>query len=171
MIQTNPLTKAQVLATLYNASRPLGMGFLHYTPEPMSDKEAQEILNTGQDYFDYLKGRVMKISLKEDGQFEGGLYDRDNGAGAAQRAVSAAIAKGENAPEIREAHVTGTSAAAQRIQSILNTPSTQSADGSVIHLDLADVADVLKPRINKFLPPKEKISSGDEPSIIKLACA
>ena len=40
-----------------------------------------------QSYFDYLKGRVMKVDLSEDDGFEEWLYDRDNGEGAAQSAL------------------------------------------------------------------------------------
>jgi hypothetical protein len=40
-----------------------------------------------QVYFDYLRGRVMKVDLSKDA-FDPWLYDRDNGAGAAERAVS-----------------------------------------------------------------------------------
>ena len=59
-IDLTGLDKAEVLAALYNASRPLGMGFIHYDPAPMGKEEAAEYLEGGT-YFDYLKGRVMKI--------------------------------------------------------------------------------------------------------------
>lgn len=83
-------SKAKTLAALYNASRPQGMGFLHATAEDMTEAEAQAILDDGDQrrpaYFDYLKGRVMKVDLSAD-EFEPGLYDRDNGQGAAARAI------------------------------------------------------------------------------------
>lgn len=41
------LDKAAVLAALYNASRPQGMGFMHYDPTPMTVKEASKILGGG----------------------------------------------------------------------------------------------------------------------------
>jgi hypothetical protein len=81
------LDKAEVLAALYNASRPLGMGHFHYKPEPMTADEARELLKQ-QTYFDHLKGRVMKIALDSD-QLNPRLYDRDNGEGA----VAAVIAE------------------------------------------------------------------------------
>lgn len=80
------LDKAAVLAALYNNSRPLGMGILHYDPAPMTVKAAREILEGGQTYFDYLKGRVMKVDLSGDFLCTD-LYDRDNGQGAAERAL------------------------------------------------------------------------------------
>ena len=84
-IDISKLSKAQVLAALYNASQPLGMGFLHYDPSPMSEDEATSLLEQST-YFDYLKGRVMKVDLSGSA-FDPWLYDRDNGEGAAARVV------------------------------------------------------------------------------------
>lgn len=77
--------KPAVLAALYNASQPLGMGFLQYDPAPMSEKEAEQLLKH-QQCFDYLKGRVMKVDLRGD-HLDTFLYDRDNGLGAAEHAI------------------------------------------------------------------------------------
>ncbi len=85
------LNKADVLAALYNASKPQGMGFLHFDPKPMTRQEAEGLLKQGTD-FDYLKGRVMKINLKGD-ELDTWGYDRDNGAGAAQKAIAPLQAK------------------------------------------------------------------------------
>jgi hypothetical protein len=73
------------------------MGFLHYDPTPMTIDEAREYLVVGDDhaqmfgikrevYFDYLMGRVMKVDLAED-ILDESLYDRDNGEGAAKKAI------------------------------------------------------------------------------------
>lgn len=78
--------KAEVLAALYNNSHPHGMGFIHYNPEPMTIEQAREILKQTT-YFDYLAGRVMKISLESNIVHTWG-YNRDNGNGAAERAIS-----------------------------------------------------------------------------------
>ena len=78
--------KAEVLQALYNASHPLGLGFLQFDPTPMTKEEAIELLNQTT-YFDYLKGRVMKVDLSGE-ELETRLYDRDNGEGAAARALS-----------------------------------------------------------------------------------
>lgn len=80
------LNKADALADLYNNSRPLGMGFLHFDPQPMTSAEAAELLKT-KTYFDYLKGRVMKVDLSGD-ELRTALYNRDNGDGAAERALA-----------------------------------------------------------------------------------
>lgn len=88
MTDTITLTEHQwpaALAALYNASQPLGMGILHFTPEEMTADEAADLLSQTQ-YFDYLKGRVMKIQFTTDGLYLG-LYDRDNGPGAGLAAL------------------------------------------------------------------------------------
>jgi len=79
--------KAEVLAALYNASKPLGMGFLAFDPAPMTRDEAAVILESSHTgYVDYCKGRVMKVDLSRD-VLDPRLYDRDNGPGAALRAI------------------------------------------------------------------------------------
>jgi hypothetical protein len=81
------LDRAAVFEALYNASRPQGLGILQFDAKPMTRDEAAKILEQ-QTHFDYLKGRVMKIDLSKD---EVGIwgYDRDNGAGAAAKAIEA----------------------------------------------------------------------------------
>lgn len=85
MIDLTKYNKAEVLAALYNHSKSQGMGILHYTPEPMTKKEAQVLLKR-QRYFDYFNGRILKVDLSGD-ELDPGLYDRDNGQGAAERAI------------------------------------------------------------------------------------
>ena len=87
MIDTNGISKWKILKALYDNSRPLGLGFLHYTPEPMPEKEARELVKD-QTYFDYVRGRVIKVNLENPDGFEEWLYDRDNGPGAAQRVIA-----------------------------------------------------------------------------------
>jgi hypothetical protein len=85
-IDISKLDKAEVLAALYNNSRQQGMGFLNSRGrEPLTKEEAAELLKEGT-YFDYLAGRVMKVDLKGDTLDTYG-YDRDNGRGAAARAL------------------------------------------------------------------------------------
>ncbi len=82
------LDKAKVLAALYNGARAQGAGFIHYDPAPMNEEEAHQILEGGQTYFDYVKGRVMKVDLSGD-EVDPYLYDRDNGRGAVAEIVTA----------------------------------------------------------------------------------
>jgi len=87
MIDIKGLERSEVLRVLYNNSRAQGMGALHFTPEPMTSEEAQALV-AERDYFDYVHGRVMKVSLDpRDDELSEHLYDRDNGRGAAQRAI------------------------------------------------------------------------------------
>ena len=86
MINIKDLPKNKVLAYLYDSAITQGMGFLQYDPAPMSDEEAQSILDSGQTYFDYVKGRVMKVDLSKD-EFDPWLYDRDNGNGSAHAVI------------------------------------------------------------------------------------
>lgn len=93
------LDKAAVLASLYNASRQQGMGFMHQAGQKqMSIEDARkEIERRGKDlYFDYFNGRVMKIDLAAD-ELEERLYDRDNGQGACFRAIEHLLPKSQRA--------------------------------------------------------------------------
>jgi hypothetical protein len=91
MIDISKFDKADVLRVLYNNSQPLGIGMLQFTPEDMTKEEAQAFLDAREEgkkiYFDYLKGRVLKVDLTGD-ELDPWLYDRDNGSGAAERAIS-----------------------------------------------------------------------------------
>lgn len=93
-IDITGLDKRKVLMALYEDARVQGMGILHARSERMTIAEAGLNLREaaehedGRAYFDYLHGRVLKVDLTGD-KFSPRLYDRDNGHGAAQRAVDA----------------------------------------------------------------------------------
>lgn len=91
MINIRGLSKARALVALYNRAQPQGLGFIHYDPKPMTEEEAQKLLDSFEKgrriYFDYLKGRVMKVDLTAEDSFDPRLYDRDNGPGAAEFAI------------------------------------------------------------------------------------
>lgn len=93
-IDIRGLNKAEVLMVLYNKSKQQGVGL--FNPEgaiSMSIEEAQTIIDaTPNLYFDYLRGRVMKVSLKGD-VLEEALYDRDNGPGATMKALTPLLKK------------------------------------------------------------------------------
>ncbi len=82
------INKAVLLAALFNASKQLGLGFLDLRGAvPMSEEEAAaELAANPSMYFDYLRGRVMKVTLLGD-KMETALYNRDNGPGAAERVI------------------------------------------------------------------------------------
>lgn len=90
-ISIKGLSKAKILAALYNNSRAQGMGWLNATLADMTEAEAAELLKTDA-YFDYLRGRVMKVDLSGDTLFTL-LYDRDIGHGACARVIAGLTAK------------------------------------------------------------------------------
>ncbi len=98
-IDISGVDKAELLAGLYNRSKPQGFGFVHFDKNPMTREQAQEILKTDQS-FDYLQGRVMKIDIGGDTMNPWG-FDRDNGKGAAQSVVDAV--KTKTTPPTRDA--------------------------------------------------------------------
>lgn len=156
MIDITGLSKAAVLAALYNRARPQGMGFLHYDPNPMTEKEAQKWLEKGYKSFDYLQGRVMKLSLEYEGEFEEALYDRDNGMGAAREAIDALRSKQDVNPlETQLAHQFGKTEAIDEIQDVFNTEThweTPSSEDSVpiLHLGVdGEAGDALKDAVEK----------------------
>lgn len=91
MLDVSSLTPAAVLMRLYNAaSTPKGsFGALHDRPlHVATEAEAQAWLDRSPDrYFDWLGGRVLKADLSTYPQLDPRLYDRDNGQGAAARAL------------------------------------------------------------------------------------
>ncbi len=87
------LYKPKVLAALFNAAKPLGMGRLHYRPEHiMDDQEAEKLLDSGQTWFDYHEGRLMKINMATD-EINTWGYNRDNGENSAENAVARAFSE------------------------------------------------------------------------------
>jgi hypothetical protein len=144
------LNKADVLAALYNASKPQGMGFIHYDPKPMTREEAEGLLEQTT-YFDYLKGRVMKVDLA-DNELDTWGYDRDNGQGAAERAITELRSTGDANPSIIQAtHHVNTLEAAEDVKANLGEESRVEEDGRVtmFHLGLSDVADKLGPAVDE----------------------
>lgn len=84
-IDIKGLDKAKLLCALYYGAKPLGYGMFHFVPGPLDIEEAKELLSK-RTYFDYLKGRVMKVELGGD-ILDPSMYERDNGAGSANIAV------------------------------------------------------------------------------------
>lgn len=142
------LDKAAVLATLYNASHPQGMGFLAYNSEPMTVEQARELLNDGKrPYFDYLQGRVMKINLSGN-ELDTQNYNRDNGANAAEQALAELVATGStNTIGVQIAHRAGTQDAADKAAVGMERASEFDPTTGTFILGMADVAHVLAPAI------------------------
>lgn len=144
------LKKSAVLAALYNASKPQGMGFMHYDPKLMTEAEAEKLLSMGTD-FDYLKGRVMKINLSKD-EVDTRWYNRDNGSDAAEKAI-AELRKSNQVitPVIEATHKASTRAAMDDILSHIHEETTFSVEGGmgIMKLGLSDMAPYLRPAIKR----------------------
>lgn len=84
------LSKPKVLAALFNAAKPLGMGVLHYKKDHIMDESEAAQLLQNQTYFDYHEGRVMKVDLSKD-ELRTDSYNRDNGENAAENAITRAL--------------------------------------------------------------------------------
>lgn len=85
MINIKGLDKAQLLVELYNHSHQQGLGMMQPS-KSLTIEDAKKLLEQTT-YFDYLYGKVMKVDLSSDEEFEERLYDRDNGQGMAQSVV------------------------------------------------------------------------------------
>jgi hypothetical protein len=107
MINIEGLNKADVLAVLYNTSRPIGMGFIQagtITPLDMTREQAQNELDSRgimRDRqlpldFEYVYGRPLKVNLSSDIEFEGRYFDANNsGHGTAAEAIAHLYATGD----------------------------------------------------------------------------
>jgi len=149
-ITLSGLNKADVLAALYNASKPQGMGFMHYDPKPMTREEADGLLKQTT-HFDYLKGRVMKVNLAGD-ELDTRDYDCDNGQGAAECALAELRSTDDvNSLSIQATHHVNTRKEAENVKANLGEESRVEKSGSdtTFHLGLSDVADKLGPAVDK----------------------
>ena len=95
-IDITGLDKGAVVAALYNRGQSQGLGIMvnltHIAKNGgglMTADEANRLITKQGMYFDYLNGRVMKVSVEDD-IMDVWLYDRDNGQGAALRALQSA---------------------------------------------------------------------------------
>lgn len=164
LIDLTGLGKATVLAALYNGARAQGAGFINYDPTPMEVNEATWLLKR-QTYFDYLKGRAMKVELSGD-QLDPRLYDRDNGQGAAQRVINALRSTGlVNPEEVEQQHLDGTLDAARLVDEHIHDKNDYEERGGVliVHKGLSDLAPYIKPKIDEVLGSEaEDHASADE---------
>ncbi len=98
-IDISKLNPAEMIAALYNGT----LNPLPFPHKPMTVDEAQaeiDRLTEGEQgnrlYFDYLRNRPMKIHFGRP-ILDTRLYDRDNGQGAAARALAPLLDSLENA--------------------------------------------------------------------------
>lgn len=67
-IDITGIDMVKFVKAVYDLSNPQGMGFVHFTPEPLSDEEAKSLIKEdGTVSLDYVKGRACKMHVfKED---------------------------------------------------------------------------------------------------------
>lgn len=87
-IDVSDIPPTMLLTELYANAQVQGLGILHSEAGPLSPEEAETFLANMPQYFDYLKGRVMKVEINGK-SLRTALYDRDNGQGAALSCVEA----------------------------------------------------------------------------------
>jgi hypothetical protein len=127
-VSIKDLNKGAVLAALFNASKPQGLGFLHYNAKSMTEAEAEVLLKRST-YFDYLQGRVMKIKIEGD-EIDTWGYDRDNGEGAVERVITTLRETGNpNADAIKVTHVSNTRNSAIDAEIGMNVPIPPEVKG------------------------------------------
>ena len=85
MVSIKGLDTAEVLVALRENSYEQGLGVLAKSNNGLTVKEARNLLRKGT-HFGYLKGKVLKVDLSGD-EFDEYLYDRDLGAGTAERVI------------------------------------------------------------------------------------
>jgi hypothetical protein len=146
-IDIKGIDKAELLAGLFNRSKPLGLGFLQGTPQEMTVEEARDIIASGQLDFDYLKGRPMKINIDGDTLNTWG-YDGKLGKGVGQSVVEA-LRAGQPVPKNPDS-LTGD------LEALIAAakPSTIKDDGKTVSVELGtgDMVEYLEQRRSVFRP-------------------
>ncbi len=87
--------KALLLVALYNVADSAGLVGSDYDPHHrMTIGEARRIIKRQGLNFDRVRGRVLKVCLDGD-ELDTYRYDRDNGCGRAEHAITYAVAHPE----------------------------------------------------------------------------
>lgn len=169
------LSRAQVLAALYNAAAPKGLGFLRAAegPKTMTVDQAQEILDKGAGstpdnhfsvrlgasphYFNYLYGRCLNIDLEDGISLLPYGYDRGNGVhGLMQWVISRVLETGDvNLPEFQELHTTALDLNAHEAAELANTV-TSPRDNNTIKMGAADVGSDLMRAVDEEMERTEE---------------
>ena len=155
MVDISGLDKAAVLATLFNASAPGGMGFLQagFGPSIMTVEDAQQVINAGGTNrgklsFDYLFGRPLKFDLIGD-EFDPWGFDRDNGGtGTASRLIEDLRASGQvNSSEIKDHREKLLVERIAQTREFVSTPT--ACESNTIFMGGTEVADLLTYELDK----------------------
>lgn len=79
MIKCTDVDLVKLAQEAFRLSVPQGMGFLPFTPEPLSKSEAEQLIDKNSAYsilsMDYVHGRAVKLTVKKDKDGELSLPD------------------------------------------------------------------------------------------------
>lgn len=70
MIDITNVNMTKFIQAVYDLSEPVGMGFLHYTPAPLTEQEANDLFIYDGNIalnMDYVRGRQCKMIVHRDG--------------------------------------------------------------------------------------------------------
>ena len=87
-LDLSKFTSEQVLSFVINAwksSREQGLSYLGRKSEEETKKDVISLLDKGNNYFEYLNGKVMKLDLSDLSKVDTWGYNRDNGSGALEK--------------------------------------------------------------------------------------
>ena len=70
MIEVTNVDLAVLAQKAYDLSAPKGMGYLHYTPEPITYEQAKGLVDHNHRMFpldlDYVNGRAVKLTVRRE---------------------------------------------------------------------------------------------------------
>lgn len=164
LVDITGLSKAAVLAALFNASAPGGLGFLQaqHGPDVMTEADAQQYIDLGTSpdpgssgrgdlRYDYLLGRPLKLDLSGD-SFDPWGFDRDNGGdGSAQKVIDQLRETNQVTSDEQQALTRDrTLVNAHEIMGDINTTSRMSTNGDVGVFELGneDIAEPLEKAVD-----------------------
>lgn len=79
------IDKAKILVALFSMASPRGLGWLQHKPSDQLTLDDARALLKDRTYFDYLRGRVMKVNLAPNvNELDLRLFERDNGPAEAR---------------------------------------------------------------------------------------
>lgn len=161
LIDISGLDKAAVLAALFNASAPQGLGFLQSGrgPQTMTTAVAKGFIDQqGNLHFDYVLGRPLKCNLDGD-EFDPWGYDRDNGGeGTAKKVIDRLRETSEvDSTESQEHHAALLIEKADQAMTMANTPTERIVHPngiSEVALGASDLGDLVEHAVDQELARK-----------------
>ena len=119
----------------------------------MTADTARERFGECSEYFDYVDGRVMKVDLSGD-ELHTGLYNRDNGIGAAEAVIDTLRGSGNvSSTEAQHAHTENTRDSAAHMQDHLYDEAHTEMIGNVLNVTIVagEASDELAPKLDDIL--------------------